>query len=64
MAVVYRATAVGEAMVTVLEKLVMHLRITTLVWGYRVNQYYIKVVHGSSKFFVGYDFLKNTKTLG
>ena len=32
MAVVHRDTAVGEAMVTVLKRLVMHLQITTVVW--------------------------------
>ena len=37
MAVVHRATAVGEDMVTVLVKLVMHLQINTVVWEEQVD---------------------------
>ena len=37
MAVVHRATAVGEAMVTVLMRLVMRLHITTVVWEEQVD---------------------------
>ena len=43
MAVVHRATAVGEDMVTVLMRLVMRLQIITVVWEEQVGTLHLQI---------------------